>query len=80
MARKSQIAKMKKAQIREITVSFVRHLQREEKVCAICRHKFVETKRNKYCSQSCQNKAFYERHGDELRKQHHEKYWEGMNV
>ncbi len=66
----------KKEQVKEIVVSFVRRLRLEEKTCAVCGQRFVGTKKGKYCGRSCQNKAFYERHGNELRKQRRRKYWE----
>jgi len=65
-----------KEQVREIQVSFVRRLRLEEKACAVCSQKFVGTKKSKYCGRTCQNKAFYERHGSKLRRQRREKYRE----
>lgn len=64
----------KKEQVKEIEVSFVRRLRLEEKTCVICSQKFTGTKKSKYCGKACQNKAFYERHSKELRKQRREKY------
>ena len=66
----------KKEQIKEIEVSFVRRLRLEEKTCAICGQKFTGTKKSKYCGKACQNKAFYERHGETLRQQRVKKYRE----
>jgi hypothetical protein len=64
----------KKEPIKEIEVSFVRRLRLEEKTCTICGQKFTGTKKSKYCGKTCQNKAFYERHSNELRRQRREKY------
>lgn len=66
----------KKEQVKEIEVSFVRRLRLEEKACVVCGQKFTGTKKSKYCGKACQNKAFYERHGAELRRQRVKKYRE----
>ena len=69
----------KREQVKEIKVSFVRQLWLEEKTCIICGQKFTDTKKSKYCGKACQNKAFYERHSEELRKQQREKYREEVS-
>jgi hypothetical protein len=66
----------KKEQVKEIEVSFVRRLRLEEKPCVVCGQKFMGTKKSKYCGKACQNKAFYERHGETLRQQRVKKYQE----
>lgn len=65
-----------KKQVKEIEVRFVRRLRLEEKACVICGQKFTGTKKSKYCGKVCQNKAFYDRHGEALRKQRVRKYRE----
>jgi hypothetical protein len=64
----------KKEQVKETVVSFVRRVRLQEKTCEICGKKFMGIKKSKYCGRVCQNKAFYQSHGGELREQRRESY------
>jgi ferredoxin len=74
------MAIQKKEQVKEIAVSFVRRIRLEEKTCTVCGQKFVGTKKSKYCGRVCQNKAFYERHADQLRRLRVKKYREERKI
>lgn len=64
----------KKENVREVAISFVRRIRLEEKPCPVCGSKFTGTKKSRYCSRACQNKAHYERHAKEYRQARMEKY------
>ncbi len=60
--------------VKEVAVSFVRHLRLEKKTCPVCGKQFEGVKKRKYCSRACQAKADYEKHAEQYRKARVEKY------
>ncbi|MBI4494539.1 MAG: hypothetical protein HY690_17305 [Chloroflexi bacterium] len=61
--------------MKEISVpGHVRRMRLEERVCPVCGQAFPGTKRQRYCGASCERRAYYARHADELKARHHERY------
>ena len=66
--------------VKEVPVSFVRRFQLSEKVCPVCRQSFMGTKKARYDSVACRQKANYERHAKEYREYKLEKYHAGKQT
>jgi hypothetical protein len=49
--------------------SYVRRVKQLEKRCPVCQGLFWGATNSRYCSRACQNKADYERHAEERRKE-----------
>ena len=60
--------------VKEVPVSFVRRFQLTKKICPVCGKSFMGTKKAKYDSSACQQKANYARHAEKYRTQKLEKY------
>jgi endogenous inhibitor of DNA gyrase (YacG/DUF329 family) len=54
--------------------AYTRQVALEEKTCPVCGKKFEGVKIRKFCSQSCQKRADYERHAEQYRQRRVEKY------
>lgn len=65
----------KKPLVREaVTQQHVKKYKLTEKVCPVCREKFLGTGKAIYDKPACKRKADYEKHGEEYRRQQREKY------
>ena len=69
------MAEKRKQKVKEVAVSFVRKLPLIEKQCAVCGKTFAGIKKSKYCSLACGNKAAYQRHAEQRRKERMAKYY-----
>ena len=72
MAKQKEKAKVIEQQVRSYT--YTRKVTLEEKVCPTCGKTFEGVKIRKFCSRACQNKADYNRHGDDYRHARMERY------
>ncbi len=66
--------KREKRAVKTVVVSMVREYKLTEKECAVCGKTFLGTKKKRYCSRACQNKAYYERHRERLAAEQREAY------
>lgn len=63
-----------KEKTKKVNVSYVRTVRLIEKTCPVCGKTFEGVKIRKFCSRTCQNKADYQRHGDDYRQARMERY------
>jgi hypothetical protein len=59
---------VRKVREKEIETTLTRRVTQEEKRCPVCKRMFWGAKISRYCSRVCRNKAHYERHAEEYRK------------
>ena len=67
---------MKKTRVKEVEVTFTRKMTLEEKACRACGRAFWGARVKVYCSRACQNRANYERHAEQYRKERITRYRE----
>ena len=63
-----------KEKTKKVNVAYVRTLRLIEKICPVCGKTFEGVKIRKFCSRACQNKADYDRHGEEYRQARMDRY------
>ena len=54
--------------------SYIRKVRQIEKVCPVCKTTFWGPSNKQYDTRACQNKAHYERHGEDYRARRLEAY------
>lgn len=54
--------------------AYTRRVALVEKTCPVCGKTFEGVKIRKFCGRACQNRADYERHGEEYRQARMERY------
>jgi hypothetical protein len=60
--------------------SFTRSVKQVEQTCPVCKREFWGARTRKYCSQPCRQKANYERHAQEYRRERVERYRAGREA
>ena len=60
--------------MKEVPISYVRHLRLEEKTCPQCGKVFIGVKKRRYCDRPCQAKADYARHAEQYRQARMDSY------
>ncbi len=66
--------KKDKETVKKVSVSVVREYKLTEKVCPVCGETFMGTKKKRYNTIACQQKANYERNKDKYLKQKRDEY------
>ena len=74
MARKKE-KRMVAPMVKETSVSFIRKTTLEKKNCPQCGKEFTGAKVSLYCSRSCRNRSYYERHGEQYRQDRLDNYY-----
>lgn len=68
------MSETKQQDVREVSVSLIRRFALTEKECPVCGKTFKGTKKARYCSSSCRNRAHYLRHAEQYRQNRKEIY------